>query len=101
MVRDAFADKAYWDKWIDFRLDWIAEETGNLGTVSPNPTYDAEYAFGIIMNISRVILMKYSRGDLVSELKQYFSNLLDVWELSNQLDDRNMDRGTIVTGHFH
>jgi len=90
MVRDAFADRNYWDKWIDFILDSIVEQRSILAvTPSKNPIYDPEYSFGLLMDISRLAMRRYSRGDSTSELKQHFPELLDAWELSNQLNERN------------
>jgi len=89
MVRDALTDRTYWDKWIDFSEKLIVEKKNDLARPAENPMYDAEYSRGLIMIVYELVLMKYSRGDSRPELGQYFSELLDAWELSNQLDARN------------
>jgi len=89
MVRDALADRPYWNEWIDFSEKWITKKKNSLTFPAENPMYDAEYSRSLIMIIFRLMLRKYSRGDSVSELGQYFPELLDAWELSNKLDERN------------
>lgn len=56
----------------------IADETGD-------PMYRPQYLFEFTKNHWHLILRRYSRGDAIGELDQYFSPLLEAWEQSEAL----------------
>ncbi|MFC7422150.1 PoNe immunity protein domain-containing protein [Iodobacter arcticus] len=85
MMRAPLGTKMYWDKWVGFTQEVIQEKFELLGLPSKNPSYDPQYAFDLTVQHMKLLLRCYSQGENVLNLKQYFSGLLDAWELSNQL----------------
>jgi hypothetical protein len=87
MIRTAMGDSSYWDSRTKFLSEAIIEKFEMLAKPSVNPVYDPQFAFDLSRYCMNLMLRRYSRGDPISELGQHFSNLLDAWELSNQLSD--------------
>lgn len=85
MIRAPFCDQAYWDKWIDFELKDIAKMLAQVAEPSGNPSYRPQYVFEIAKEYWHLIFYRYSRGDDIHELKQYFLPMLQAWEESNRL----------------
>ncbi len=85
MIRAPLGDQAYWDKWVDFSEGRTRKMLYALGLPSKNPNYDPQYSFDAAIEHIRLFLERYSRGDSVRELTQYFPGLLDAWSLSNRL----------------
>jgi len=87
MIRAPLGNKAYWDGRVDRFRKTVADRQLKLGTPSPNPIYEPFYCFDTGIYSFRLMMLRYSRGDAISELPQYFAGLLDAWELSNKLSD--------------
>jgi len=85
MIRAPIGKKEYWDKWIDHKHIYIKEVQERIKQPSGNPSYRPQYIFELVIDYLKLILRRYSRGDAVSELAQYFSPLLDAWEKSELL----------------
>ncbi|MFH6599463.1 PoNe immunity protein domain-containing protein [Ectopseudomonas khazarica] len=85
MIRDALGELDYWDERIEKDYVWLGRCSKLLSVPSKNPEYKPQFTFDISMDVVRLILQKYSRGDEVSSLKDSFSILLDMWELSDGL----------------
>ncbi|CDG82993.1 conserved hypothetical protein [Janthinobacterium agaricidamnosum NBRC 102515 = DSM 9628] len=52
---------------------------------SENAQYRPQYLFELTKNYCELMLYRYSRGDAITELVQYFPPMLDAWEESNRL----------------
>ena len=87
MIRAHIGNKNYWDARVEFDMHTLAEHSLQMLQASANPTYRPEFAFHVCERGVRIILRRYSRGDSISSLSQYFPGLLDAWELSNRLSD--------------
>jgi len=87
MIRDTRGGRTYWDKWVQFSENRTKKMMNSLGLPNRNPSYDPQYSFDAAIEYLRLILERYSRGDSIRELRQYFAGLLDAWELSNKLAD--------------
>lgn len=87
MIRATSGNQAYWDKWTKFRLETILNEESIFLTPSENPIYRPQYVLNNVQHRLRYILTCYSAGVDIAALPQYFSGLLDAWELSNRLSD--------------
>ncbi|CAE6854776.1 hypothetical protein R69746_07524 [Paraburkholderia aspalathi] len=85
MTRDILAPKTHWDKWIAFSEDEIAKMIERCQQPSKNPRYRPQYVFEIVREYWQLMFERYSRGDPVRELAQYFPKLLDAWEESERL----------------
>lgn len=87
MIRAEFGNRKYWDEQVSLDSGAIKKRTAMLAQESKNPVYDPEYSFGTSRYCLSLILSRYSRGDDINELSQYFAPMLDMWELSNRLSD--------------
>lgn len=85
MIRAPMGDHAYWDKWTSFQISNIEDRTETLKQPSGDPSYRPQYVFNLAKEHWHLILYRYSRGDSIRELAQYFRPLLDAWEESNRL----------------
>lgn len=87
MIRDSVAGISYWRERVAKDFAWIEKAEKLLSEPSQNPVYDPQFSFDLSRDILRLILRRYSQGDSVSEIGQLFSQLLDTWELSDDLAD--------------
>jgi len=85
MKRDTRGSKGYWDKWVSFFEHVIAEDRDEVTRPTGNPGYMPQYVYDLAKRHLYLMLERYSRGDAVSELTQYFPGLLDAWEESERL----------------
>lgn len=85
MIRDNLADRVYWDKWIDFRNYAIDHRKQELKKPAVDLGYEPQYAFEIRNDYLDLIICRYSRGDPINELAQYFPPLMDAWEEAERL----------------
>lgn len=85
MIRDSRRDKAYWDEWTTFLEDSIRKAWERLKQPPGDPNYRPQYVFELANDHYELMLRRYSRGDPVSELSQYFPGLLKAWEESERL----------------
>ena len=85
MKRDPRCSISYWDKWISFSEDSLLEDWDRVKKPSKNPDYRPQFVFEMVKDSYHNIIMKYSRGDSVGEISQYFERILDAWELSEKL----------------
>ncbi|WP_109484273.1 PoNi-like cognate immunity protein, partial [Paraburkholderia sp. C35] len=85
MTRDALASHAYWDQWIEHSQKRIETMWAKSKEPSSDPRYRPQYLFEIAKEYWQLMFERYSRGDSVSELVQYFPGLLDAWEDSERL----------------
>jgi hypothetical protein len=72
MIRAPFCDESYWDKWIIFANHAIQRMNEEISEPSGNPTYRPQYLFELTKNYWELMLYRYSRGDAVTQLAQYF-----------------------------
>ncbi|MCA7928494.1 DUF1911 domain-containing protein [Burkholderia cepacia] len=87
MTRDSLAPRSYWDKWIEYSHNRIADMLARCKEPSANPGYRPQYVFELALNHLELILNRYSRGDSVTVLSQYLPGLLDAWEESVKLGE--------------
>ncbi|WP_254603615.1 PoNe immunity protein domain-containing protein [Burkholderia lata] len=87
MTRDSLAPRYYWDKWIEYSHNRIADMQTRCKEPSANPGYRPQYVFEMALNHLELILNRYSRGDSVSVLSQHLPGLLDAWEESVMLGE--------------
>lgn len=85
MKRDLHGSEEYWNKWIFFSESSIQESWARLKQPPGNPAYRPQYAFELVKDHYELMLRRYSRGDAVSELAQYFPPLLAAWEEAERL----------------
>lgn len=85
MIRAPFGNKKYWGEKNDFYIESIERKLFILSQPSKNPNFDPEYTFALTRLYLKTILTIYSKGNSIESMKEYFSGLLDAWELSNKL----------------
>ncbi|GAB2895506.1 hypothetical protein GCM10027093_33800 [Paraburkholderia jirisanensis] len=85
MTRDSLTTSAFWDHWIDHSHKRIESMWEKCKEPSGNLRYQPQYVFEISREYWQLMLERYSRGDAVGELAQYFPGLLDAWEESERL----------------
>ncbi len=85
MIRAPWGDQKYWDGRFDRFDTVIKEDFIRFKQPSKNPGYRPQFTFDTAFYCFRLICIRYSRGDAIGELSQYFNGLLDAWELSNKL----------------
>lgn len=85
MIRAPMGNKVYWDSRILRFERTLREDKELLASQKQNPSYGPQFWLDHSMYCMRFILLRYSRGDDVTQLRQHFKGILDAWELSNQL----------------
>lgn len=85
MIRAPLGDVAYWDLSFNFWSYSISHRSEVILSAPANPTYEPQYRFEIVKDSLHCIFARYSRGDPISELSQYFPPMLDAWEQSEAL----------------
>ncbi|EIL88416.1 transmembrane protein [Rhodanobacter fulvus Jip2] len=85
MTRDACKSEAWFNEWIEFNLNSIQKSLEQTKKPPGNPLYRPQYVYDISNKYISLILRKYSRGDSIHELLQYFSPLITVWEEAERL----------------
>lgn len=85
MIRAPLGSLAYWNEWVDYSSDRISEIREIIQTPSGNPAYRPQYVYELSGKHYEQILRRYSRGDAIGELAQYFPPLLDAWEEAERL----------------
>lgn len=87
MIRSPLGTQAYWDKAVNFYISAIKEDFETIATPSANPRYRPQFTLDLAWMHIKLLCSLYSRGAPISKLTQYFTGLLNAWELSNQLAD--------------
>ncbi|AHE49636.1 hypothetical protein AH4AK4_2186 [Aeromonas hydrophila 4AK4] len=85
MIRATEGSQRYWDEWIIYGDESIADFFSQSCLPSENKEYRPQFLFEIVKKNWHQILRRYSRGDDIKELAQYFPPLLDAWEESERL----------------
>ena len=85
MIRDTLKDRAYFDKWIAFEIGSMQEREQQCKQPAGNPSYRPQFVYDMASDCGHLALQRYSRGDLITELAQYFEPLLSYWEESEHL----------------
>jgi len=85
MMRAPLGDQAYWDDSSKFLIADIVDRIETLKQPAGDPLYEPQYRFNLAKQNWHLLLTRYSRGDPIAELAQYFSPLLDAWEQSEAL----------------
>ena len=84
-MRDALKDEAWFERWVRYDIERIAQMQDKLRTPAANRAYEPQYAFELATGILESMLRRYSRGDAVAELGALFAPLLDAWETAERL----------------
>lgn len=85
MIRATEGSQHYWDEWVIYGDESIADFFSQSCLPSENKEYRPQFLFEIVKKNWHQILRRYSRGDGIKELAQYFPPLLDAWEESKRL----------------
>ena len=85
MTRDSLKDLAWFDQWVAFDQQTIAEAlTVRKGAVR-NKQYEPQFVYRLSTRYFELMLRRYSRGDALRELAPYFGPMLDAWEEAERL----------------
>lgn len=85
MIRDHQRSVAYWNERIAYKDARIPTMWEILRKPDRDESYAPQYAFEISNIYREQMVRRYSRGDAVSDLDQYFPGLLDAWEEAERL----------------
>jgi Domain of unknown function (DUF1911)/Domain of unknown function (DUF1910) len=85
VIRDAVANIEYFDKWVEFEKNLIAENIDIISRPSGNPGYRPQFVRDLAFMHLKLLLYRFSRGDPVEDLPQYFEPFLHYWEESMRL----------------
>ncbi len=97
MIRDSLKGKEWFDKWIKSSEHTINSYIKQLKLPSNNPRYRPQFFFELVQAYWSLMLRRYSRGDAIHELAQYFPPMLDAWEESERLGKDIWDKQTQYT----
>ncbi len=97
MIRDSLKDEEWFDKWIKFDSHEINRFIKELKLPTGNPKYRPQFIFELAQAYWNTMLRRYSRGDAIHELMQYFPLMLDAWEESERLGQDVWDEKTQYT----
>lgn len=99
MIRDALGTREYWDKWTAYTEWSIGHKKEEAKKPAADKDYEPQYVYGIRNTYKELILLRYSRGDPIGELAQYFVPLMDMWEEADRLGRDVWDADTWFTRH--
>lgn len=85
MIRATLGDSAYWNKWVDYGESRLIEMVEILNAEEGDKNYRPQYTFQLAQENWTQMLSRYSRGDSIHELAQYFPPLLNAWEEAERL----------------
>jgi hypothetical protein len=85
MIRAPLGDLPYWDGWSSFLEHSISHRTQVIAKPAGDPSYEPQYLFELTKDYWHLQLSRYSRGDAIVELAQYFEPMLQAWEESERL----------------
>lgn len=85
MIRAEKGYKNYWNDAIGFSEYSIRHRRQQLLEPAEDKEFEPQYAFGLVKDHYHLLFEKYSRGDPIRQLGQYFPPLLDAWEEANRL----------------
>lgn len=85
MIRALLGGPAYWDKCVEFQVHAITSIAVQIGKPAGDTSYRPQFVFELVKENWHLLLARYSRGDPVVELAQYFEPMLDAWEQSERL----------------
>lgn len=85
MIRADRGNGDYWNEWVDFSAQDIEKIGKQIQLPAGNPRYRPQYVFELAKENYEQMLRRYSRGDDVRNLPQYFPPMLDAWEESERL----------------
>lgn len=99
MKRDRKGNLAYWDKWVNYGEESMAERRACIGKPAENPDYLPQYIYELSTKNCEQMLRRYSRGDAVAPLSSYFDDLLSAWTEAERLGKDVWDEDTQYTRH--
>ena len=85
MIRADRGNGDYWNEWVAFSAQDIEKIGKQIQLPAGNPRYRPQYVFELAKENYEQMLRRYSRGDDVRNLPQYFPPMLDAWEESERL----------------
>ena len=85
MIRAPLGNLAFWNEWVEYAENRFKEILSIRERPAGDADYEPQYVFQLAQKNWHQILRRYSRGDAIHELVQYFSPLLDAWEESERL----------------
>lgn len=85
MIRDALKGQDFWDRWIDHYVYEVDHRQKRIEAPFEREDYKPQYVYELSKTYLWLALHRYSRGDSISELSQYFEPLLHYWEESEKL----------------
>lgn len=85
MTRDSLKDETWLNEWTRFLEAAISESIDTAMRPAGNPGYRPQYIRDLAFMYAKLVLRRYSRGDPITELAQYFEPLLHYWEESERL----------------
>ena len=92
-------DLSYWDGLIALQIGDIANMQNRIKESSGDRSYRPQYLFELAKENWHLLFCRYSRGDPISELAQYFPSLLDAWEESERLGQSEWTEQQQYTRH--
>ncbi|WP_370541062.1 PoNe immunity protein domain-containing protein [Aquitalea sp. ASV11] len=84
-MRSLIGNRAYWDGLVKFLIEDICDRWETANKPGGDVSYAPQYMFSISRENWHLLFSRYSRGDDIKELAQYFPPLLDAWEESERL----------------
>lgn len=99
MIRDALGNREYWEKWTAFAEGAIQHMKEQAKKPAGDRDYKPQYVYEIRNEYIELILLRYSRGDPISELAQYFPLLMDMWEEADRLGEEVWAPKRLFTRH--
>jgi len=86
VIRDQFGDQIYWEKTTARYKEQINRAWNQILYVpSANPAFEPEYVFRNSQNRLRSLLALYSKGEVISKLRESYVGILEAWELSDKI----------------
>lgn len=85
MIRDSLMNDEWWNYWIDHEIGSISKFVDEAAKPAVNPSYAPQFVYKIYQKYFILLLRRYSRGDAIRELPQYFPRLITAWEDAESL----------------
>lgn len=88
MIRDPLKPKTYFDERIAFKQECLEEDVGRLANLEKfKPSVRMNLAIGIVDQTLSLLILRYSRGDAITEMRGEVQQLLTYRKLQKEFAD--------------
>jgi hypothetical protein len=84
--REPLMDQGYFDRWVAYRRERIREMEAKVAASSAPPANKARYRFSIFREHYQLLILRYSQGESVAALAEFFPRVVESLEAYEPAD---------------